>query len=599
MRFASRLPTLCLLVACLAASAAEAIDVLDFQGMRVVAVDGSAAPAAQLGAELVIVGGGLGGVAAALAACEAGLGVILTEECSWLGGQFTSQGLPVPDENYWIEKGGCSRGYRELRRLIRDHYRGDPALLPELAGSPELNPGDCWASGLSCEPTVALAAIEALLARHIRSGRLRVLPRHKCFRAESVAGRILSVDLLDLEGGAVVRARGALFLDATELGGLLPLVGAAYVTGAESRASTREPGARESAEPSCSQAFCYPFALEFREGESHLIGEPTDYLSGRYSPPGEAATLGLFDKLPGEPGSLWAYRRIVAGGAFADGRGDVSLINWPLIDFREGEIIDMPPALVLPMLLAAKALSLGFLYWMQTEMPHGDGAGGWPGLRLRPDLMGTDDGLAMHPYIRESRRIVALETVREQEIARRLLPGRLRALFFRSSVGIGHYGLDIHPGGCADEALLGETRPFQIPLGALIPVASENLLAAAKNIGTTHITNGAYRVHHVEWAVGEAAGTLAATCVQNGISPGDLHANPDAVIALQRVLVERGVPIYWYSDMQPGDPEFAAAQMAPFLSDEKLAELEARSSFHPQGSITKRVWPGPEEDSGR
>ena len=47
------------------------------------------------------------------------------------------------------------------------------------------------------------------------------------------------------------------------------------------------------------------------------------------------------------------------------------------------------------------------------------------------------------------------------------------------------------------------------PLGALIPVRAENLLPANKNIGTTHITNGCYRLHPVEWSIGEAVGALA------------------------------------------------------------------------------------------
>lgn len=42
----------------------------------------------------------------------------------------------------------------------------------------------------------------------------------------------------------------------------------------------------------------------------------------------------------------------------------------------------------------------------------------------------------------------------------------------------------------------------------------ENLLPGAKNLGTTHITNGCHRLHPVEWNVGEAAGALAAFCAQ-------------------------------------------------------------------------------------
>src|SRR5690606_39469674 len=50
--------------------------------------------------------------------------------------------------------------------------------------------------------------------------------------------------------------------------------------------------------------------------------------------------------------------------------------------------------------------------------------------------------------------------------------------------------------------------PFEIPLGALIPKRMENLLPANKNIGTTHVTNGCYRLHPVEWSIGEAVGLL-------------------------------------------------------------------------------------------
>ena len=43
-----------------------------------------------------------------------------------------------------------------------------------------------------------------------------------------------------------------------------------------------------------------------------------------------------------------------------------------------------------------------------------------------------------------------------------------------------------------------------------IRLRMRNLLPACKNIGTTHITNGCYRLHPVEWNIGEAAGVLAA-----------------------------------------------------------------------------------------
>ena len=71
---------------------------------------------------LVIVGGGVGGCAAAKAACEAGLNVIMTEESDWIGGQFTSQSTP-PDEHGWIEKFGCTQSYRQFRNDVRAYYK--------------------------------------------------------------------------------------------------------------------------------------------------------------------------------------------------------------------------------------------------------------------------------------------------------------------------------------------------------------------------------------------------------------------------------------------------------------------------------------------
>jgi hypothetical protein len=192
---------------------------------------------------------------------------------------------------------------------------------------------------------------------------------------------------------------------------------------------------------------------------------------------------------------------------------------------------------------AAKELSKSLLQWLQTEAPRPEGGYGYPGLRLRPDLVGTTDGLAKSAYIRESRRIRAQFTVLEQHVgvdARRNLPApqNLRAEEFADSVGIGYYRIDLHPstGGTTNRG--GRTYVdvpsyrFQIPLGAFIqkPMKVKNLLPAAKNIGTTHITNGCYRLHPVEWNIGEAAGALAAYCVASSnatttVRPADVWGN--------------------------------------------------------------------------
>ena len=72
--------------------------------------------------DLLIVGGGTSGVAAALTALRLGLRVVLTEETDWLGGQLTAQAVP-PDENAWIETADAPPGYAEFRNRVRDYYR--------------------------------------------------------------------------------------------------------------------------------------------------------------------------------------------------------------------------------------------------------------------------------------------------------------------------------------------------------------------------------------------------------------------------------------------------------------------------------------------
>src|SRR5438046_567034 len=95
----------------------------------------------ELEADLVIIGGSLGGCAAALAAARNGLRVILTEETDWIGGQLTSQAVP-PDEHPWIEAFGATRLYRAYRSAVRDYYRRNYPLTEEARSRWQLNPGD-------------------------------------------------------------------------------------------------------------------------------------------------------------------------------------------------------------------------------------------------------------------------------------------------------------------------------------------------------------------------------------------------------------------------------------------------------------------------
>ncbi|NQU12334.1 FAD-dependent oxidoreductase [bacterium] len=528
-------------------------------------------------ADIIIIGGGMGGVAAALAAARQGRTVILTEETDWIGGQLTAQAVP-PDEHPWIEQFGCTRSYREYRNRVREYYRRHYPLTADARVDPVLNPGRGGVSRLCHEPRVSLAVLDEMLAPHRASGRVVVLLRHRAVAAEVDGDRLGAVQVRDLLSGDDLVLRGAYFLDATELGDLLPLAKVEYVIGAESRAQTGEPHAPEQAQPLNMQAISWCFAIDHLPGEDHTIDRPRDYgfwheYVPNLRPPWPGKLLSWVTTHPitlaprpcvldpdedrartGEPPNFWRYRRIAARGNFVAGAyaSDVTLVNWPQMDYWLGPVCEVSDADVQRHLDAARQLSLSVLYWMQTEAPRPDGGTGWKGLRLRGDLVGTTDGLAKYPYIREARRIRALFTVLEQHVgtdARMAATGRSReevaAEEFPDSVGVGCYRIDLHPSTGNDNYIDISSLPFQIPLAALIPVRMENLLAAGKNIGTTHITNGCYRLHPVEWNIGEAAGALAAHCVATGRTPRGVRQIPRQLEEFQSLLARSGLELQW------------------------------------------------------
>ncbi len=118
----------------------------------------SATTARELKTDVLIIGGSLGGVAAALAVARMGRSVILTEETAWIGGQATAQGVPL-DEHPWIERYGRTQSYADFREGVRAYYRQHYPLTPEARSDRALNPGAGWVSGLCFEPRVGQAVL--------------------------------------------------------------------------------------------------------------------------------------------------------------------------------------------------------------------------------------------------------------------------------------------------------------------------------------------------------------------------------------------------------------------------------------------------------
>lgn len=515
--------------------------------------------------DVLVIGGGLGGISSALAALRLGRHVVLVEELDWLGGQLTCQGVP-PDEHPWIEYLSASQSYAQLRAGIREYYRRHLPLTAQARASVFLNPGQGNVGSLCHEPWVAVKVIDALLAPYEAEGQLTVLREHRLQQVGSDGDRIRAMQLLDLRSGQRREVEAAIFIDATETGDVLQAAGVEHVCGAESRRQTGEPHALDRADPLDQQAITWCFAVDHLPGEDHTIERPRDYERLRRLQlgcwPGPQLSWTLSDFVTHEPRErplftgpsdaaslydLWharriAWRRHFEPGAYAS---DITLANWPQMDYWEKPVVGVDAAEQARALEEARQLSLAFLYWMQTEAPRHDGGQGYPGLRLRGDVLGTGDGLAKQAYYREGRRIRAQFTVLEQHIGVHARPGQDGAEPFFDSVGLGAYRIDLHPSTRGRNTVDIDSFPFQIPLGALLPERVENLLPACKNIGTTRITNGAYREHATEWSIGEAAGSLAAYAIAHGLRPEAVRASSERLADFQALLQSQGVLLHW------------------------------------------------------
>ena len=131
------------------------------------------------------------------------------------------------------------------------------------------------------------------------------------------------------------------FIDATELGDILPLTGTEYVTGSESQQETNELHAAPVADPQNQQAITFCLAMQYLKGENHTINKPLQYDFWRnyipkLTPPWPGKLLDLTYSNPsslqpkklgfspdgaktGDLLNLWNYRRIIDKNNFNPG----------------------------------------------------------------------------------------------------------------------------------------------------------------------------------------------------------------------------------------------------------------------------------------
>src|SRR5580704_9456742 len=134
--------------------------------------------------------------------------------------------------------------------------------------------------------------------------------------------------------------------------------------------------------------------------------------------------------------------------------------------------------------------------------------------------------------IRESRRIVGRYTLTRDDV--------LQARHFDDGVARSAYPIDVHnPSGSGTTTQrLAPGESYEIPYRCLVPVNREQLLVAGRCISTTHEALASTRLTPTVMTLGQAAGTAAALACRHGVRVGDVDAKE-----LRSPLISDGVPL--------------------------------------------------------
>ncbi|MEG4348913.1 FAD-dependent oxidoreductase [Microcoleus sp. LAD1_D3] len=455
-----------------------------------------------LKADVLVVGGGTGGTAAAVQAARRGAKTILVSEFPWLGGMLTSAGVSAPDGNELVafQTGLWGAFLRELQQ--RQPAGLDWGWVSFFTYDPRIG-AEIFADWVKCLPN------------------LRWISGQKAQDVLYEGDRISGVRFADFTVSAKIT------LDATELGDLLALADVGHRWGWEFQAEWGEPSA-----PAASNALTERYSVQ----APTWVAIMQDFGKGAAGPEIPAPPIDNPDRFTGAwdgytPEQFLNYGRLPGG---------LLMINWPIRGNDYGEGVDRlikSEASRQEFLQESLWHTQSFARFIQTQLGprYGLAQNIFPISTIENQQNSSLlSSFALHPYYRESRRLRGISTVREQDILP-IVGGRVAKLPINSegiceTIAIGNYANDHHyPSG--DIPLQPKSirwggrwtgTPFTIPYSALIPASTDGLLVCEKNISVSHIANGATRLQPTVMNIGQAAGMAAALCAESGCQPREL-----------------------------------------------------------------------------
>lgn len=498
----------------------------------------------RLRTDVLVIGGTTSGTTAAVAAARGGASTLVVEQTPMLGGMLTAQGVCATDGNFNLPSGL----WNEFREHLRQRYGGVGALWTG------------WVSSTLFEPHVADSVFKAMAAAEpeleIRYGyRLTGITR----RGKTVTGAEFTDDK-----GSRLLVTARITIDATDLGEALPLSGTPYRVGMDARADTGEELAPEQALDVVQDLTLVAILKDYGPGADKTIPRPEGYDPGEFSHCLDTSEDGQIT-----PERMLEYGRMPNGKY---------MINWPPAgNDIYLNVVELPYEERVAELEKARQKTLRFVYHIQHSM-------GFRHLGIADDEFDTPDGLAYLPYHREGRRLDGVIRLTLDDVADRY---RRPAPLYRTGISVGDYPVDHHHDCCPAVGRISfpPVPSFSVPLGALLPAQTENLIVSDKAISVSNLINGSTRLQPVVMLTGQAAGTLAALAVERNCTPREVPVRD-----VQAALLARKAYIAPLFDVKPDDPDFATIQRIVATGILRMEgepyHWENRSWFRPEATIT-------------
>ena len=526
--------------------------------------------------DIIIAGGGTGGISAAIQAARMGASVLVVEPSTWIGGQATAAGVSTMDDMS-RQKSGI---YLEFINRIKNYYDSRGKSM-----------GTCYWDSRSTafEPHIGQEAFVAMINDARRLGTLDFLMNSNIISVQKNKKTITGITV-QLNDRTQRKYSCKVLIDATEYGDILPLAKTQYRLGNSTSSFINYDamiqditwivilhkytgGVPQHLRPSSPLP---DYELAKRNYESYVTSDGANFRNTY--PVAIPVNFITHNSYRGIPDSSNPYnydadkehRQYITKTSVNWGNDYPGVYGW---NGKKGLPVTYLEDKKFRLQVEREALikTLNFIYYVQNELGED-----WSvaddeyknrilpeaARNLPRDWQEIVRRMPVIPYVRESRRIIASHTLTSHELLKNSLSYRdgQTSHEFSDAIAIGGYILDLHGANTdadmewefeenAQSTVVNRPRgPFQVPMSILIPADTDGLLAAEKNLSMSRLAGGALRLQPITMMTGQAAGALAALSARYDTQPRNIHP-----IRVQWELLKSGVSLSLcsYSDVPP------------------------------------------------